>query len=98
VYGDSAVIGDAYENRGSIRADHIGMVKFSSRGDSEYQKVLYAIEMLLERLREAELTAATQSVYIINNSAQRGPESFSAILKRAVGSCCAERGWSSSFS
>jgi hypothetical protein len=48
VYGESAIIGDPYENRGTIYADHFGMVKFSSRGDNEYQKVLYAIEMLLE--------------------------------------------------
>jgi hypothetical protein len=78
------VIGDAYENRGYIYADHIGMVKFSSRSDSEYGKVLHAIEMLLERLHEAELAAATQSMYIIDASTQRGFECFSAIFRREV--------------
>jgi hypothetical protein len=48
VDGESAVIGDAHENRWSIYADHIGMAKFSSRDDNEYKKVLYAIEMVLE--------------------------------------------------
>jgi hypothetical protein len=48
VDGESAIIGDPYENRGTIYGDHFGMAKFSSRGDSEYRKVLYAIEMLLE--------------------------------------------------
>jgi len=48
VSGDSAIFGDARENRETIRADHVGMTKFSSRDDSEYQKVLFAIETLLE--------------------------------------------------
>jgi hypothetical protein len=50
VYGDSAIIGDAREDRASIYADHLGMVKFASRSDAGYKKVLYAIEMLLEEL------------------------------------------------
>ena len=48
VYGDSAIIGDAREIRGSIHGDHLSMVKFATRGDAGYKKVLYAIEMLLE--------------------------------------------------
>jgi hypothetical protein len=48
VYGDSAIIGDARENRETIHADHIGMTKFSTKDDDGYGKVLYAIEMLLE--------------------------------------------------
>jgi hypothetical protein len=50
VTADSAIIGDAYENRGTIHADHVGMAKFSSRDDSEYKKVLFAIESLLDGL------------------------------------------------
>jgi hypothetical protein len=50
VYGDSAIIGDASEIRGSIHGDHLGMVKFTSRSDTGYKKVLYAIEILLEGL------------------------------------------------
>jgi hypothetical protein len=48
VSGDSAIIGDARENRETIHADHVGMTKFSSREDSEYKKILCAIEMLLQ--------------------------------------------------
>jgi len=50
VCGDSAIIGDARENRGTIRADHIGMVKFSARSDAGYIKVLDAIEMVLKEM------------------------------------------------
>jgi len=49
---DSAIIGDPYENRGTIHGDHISMVKFSTRDDPGYKKVLYSIEMLLEQLGE----------------------------------------------
>jgi hypothetical protein len=52
VYGNSSVIGDARENRGTIHANHIGITKFSARDDPGYKKVLYAMEMLLEELRE----------------------------------------------
>jgi hypothetical protein len=62
VYGESAIIGDARENRGSIYADHIGMAKFSTRSDTEYRKVLYAIEMLLEGLPEHDPAPAQQSM------------------------------------
>jgi hypothetical protein len=48
VHGDSTVIGDARENRGTIRADHIGMTKFSNREEDGYQKVMDAIEISLE--------------------------------------------------
>jgi hypothetical protein len=48
VYGESAIIGDASEIREFIHADHLGMVKFASRSDTGYKKVLYAIEILLE--------------------------------------------------
>jgi len=50
VPGDSAIIGDPRENRGTIHGDHISMVKFSTRDDPGYKKVLYSIEMLLEQL------------------------------------------------
>jgi hypothetical protein len=62
VYGDSAIIGDAREDRGSIHADHLGMVKFATRSDTEYKKVLYAIEMLLEGLDDDQPGATDQSV------------------------------------
>jgi hypothetical protein len=54
VFGDSAIIGDAREIRGSILGDHLGMVKFATRSDTGYKRVLYAIEMLLERLNDGE--------------------------------------------
>jgi len=38
------------------------MVKFSTRDDPGYEKVLYSIEMLLEELGEDSLTAPKQSV------------------------------------
>jgi hypothetical protein len=49
VHGDSAIIDYSRETRGTIHDDHIGMVKFSTRDDPGYRRVLYAIEMLLER-------------------------------------------------
>ena len=55
VPGDSAIIGDPRENRGTIHGDHISMVKFSSKDDPGYKKVLYSIEMLLEGLGEDSL-------------------------------------------
>jgi hypothetical protein len=45
---DSAILGDAREYRETIHADHVGMVKFSTRSDPGFKKVLGAIEMLLE--------------------------------------------------
>ncbi len=62
VYGDSALIGDARENHETIHADHIGMAKFSTRDDSEYKKVLSAIETLLERDPEGSSGPAHQSM------------------------------------
>ena len=52
---DSAIIGDPLENRGTIHGDHISMVKFSTRDDPGYKKVLYSIEMLLEQLGDGSL-------------------------------------------
>jgi hypothetical protein len=62
VYGDSAIIGDAREIRGSIHADHLGMVKFAGRSDTGYKKVLYAIDMLLEGLDDNQPGSTDQSV------------------------------------
>jgi hypothetical protein len=63
---DSAIIGDARENRETIHADHIGMVKFSSRDDPGYKKVLNAIEMVLEGYSEDDDHESTnQSMYIV---------------------------------
>ena len=62
VPGDSAIIGDPHENRGTIYGDHISMVKFSTKDDSGYKKVLYAIEMLLEGLGEDSLRPSKRSV------------------------------------
>jgi hypothetical protein len=62
VHGDSAIIGDARENRETLYADHIGMAKFSSRDDTEYRKVLYALEMLLEGLAEDKVAPVEQSM------------------------------------
>ena len=60
VDGESAVIGDACEDRGYIYRDHIGMVKFSTRDDTEYKKVSYAIEMVLEGHPENKLGSAEE--------------------------------------
>jgi hypothetical protein len=54
VYGESAIIGDARENRLSIYADHIGLTKFSTRDDGEYKKFTHTVEMLLEELLKHE--------------------------------------------
>jgi hypothetical protein len=43
VPGDSAIIVDPRENCETIHGDHISMVKFSTRDDPGYQKVLYSI-------------------------------------------------------
>ena len=45
---ESAIIGDAREHRETIHADHTGIVKFSTREDPGYRKVLNAIEMIIE--------------------------------------------------
>jgi len=58
---ESAIIGDAGENRETIHADHVGMAKFSTRADPGYRQVLYAIEMLLEGLSEDEPAPANES-------------------------------------
>ena len=63
--GESAIIGDARENRGTIHDDHIGMVKFSATSDDGYKKVLYAIEILLQGPPADELPAAIQHMYIL---------------------------------
>ena len=62
VPGDSAIIGDPHENRGTIHGDHISMVKFSTKDDSGYKKVLYALEMLLEGLGDDSLRPSKRSV------------------------------------
>ena len=60
VPGDSAIIGDPRENRGTIQGDHISMVKFSTKDDPGYKKVLYSIEMLLEGLEENSLSKQSE--------------------------------------
>ena len=60
--GESAFLGDPYENRETIHGDHISMVKFSTKDDSGYKKVLNSIEMLLEQLGEDSVTPSKQSV------------------------------------
>jgi hypothetical protein len=62
VYGDSAIIGDACENRLTIRADHAGLAKFSTTADPGYRMILDAIERLLDQLTEDRLSAANQSM------------------------------------
>ena len=47
----SILIGDAYERRDTIHANHVEMVKFSNTTDDGYEKVLYAIKMLLKGKR-----------------------------------------------
>jgi hypothetical protein len=55
VPGESSIIGDPRENRETIHGDHISMVKFSTKDDPGYKKVLNSIEMLLEGLGEDSL-------------------------------------------
>jgi len=62
VPGESAIIGDPRENRETIYGDHVSMVKFSSKDDAGYKKVLNSIEMLLEGLGEDSPTSSKQSV------------------------------------
>jgi hypothetical protein len=59
VHGESAIIGDARENRGTIRVDHVGMTKFSSRDNEGYKDILSAIKMLLGGLQEDEARCDT---------------------------------------
>jgi len=63
VPGESAIIGDAHENRSTIHGDHISMVKFSTKEDPGYKKVLNSIETLLEGLVDDSLTPKNQGVY-----------------------------------
>ena len=62
VPGESAIIGDPRENRETIYGDHISMVKFSTKDDPGYKKVLNSIETLLEGLGEDSPTPNKQSV------------------------------------
>lgn len=61
---ESAILGDARENRDSIHADHVGMSKFSTTSDPGYKKILYAIGMLVEGIQnsEEEVTSTNQSM------------------------------------
>ena len=61
---ESAILGDARENRDSIHADHIGMSKFSTTSDPGYKKILYAIGVLVEGSQSSErkVTSTNQSV------------------------------------
>jgi len=63
VPGESAIIGDGRENRSTIHGDHISMVKFSTKDDPGYKKVLNSIETLLEGLGDDSLTPKQQGVY-----------------------------------
>jgi len=63
VDGESAIIGDARENRETIHGDHIGMFKFSATSDDGSKKVLHAIEILLEGPPADELPGARQHTY-----------------------------------
>jgi hypothetical protein len=56
---ESSIIGDARENRAYIHANHVDMVKFSTRDDPGYKSVLDAIERLLE---DHNLAPANQSM------------------------------------
>ena len=62
VPGESAIIGDPLENRETIHGDHISMVKFSTKNDAGYKKILNSIEMLLEGLGEDSQTPSNQGV------------------------------------
>jgi len=62
VPGESAVIGDPFENRETIHGDHFSMVKFSTKDDAGYKKVLNSIEMLLEGPGEDLQTPSKQGV------------------------------------
>jgi hypothetical protein len=62
VSGDSAIIGDVRENRETIHADHVGMTKFSRREDSEYKKILCAIEVLLQASIQDQLAPACEGM------------------------------------
>ena len=61
VEGGSAIIGDAYERRDTIHADHINMVKFSDATDDGYRKVLHAIKVLLSE--NADSAGQSTSIY-----------------------------------
>src|SRR5260221_4309613 len=55
VPGESAIIGDPRENRETIYGDHISMVKFSTKDDPGYKRVLNSIETLLDSARTHQL-------------------------------------------
>jgi hypothetical protein len=62
---DSAIIGDALENRETIHADHFGMTKFSTQDDPGYRKILNAIVMALEG-PEVDPLSTNQGMYKIS--------------------------------
>ena len=53
---NSALLGLPGEHRGFIKADHLGMAKFSTR-NTEYKKILHAVKTLLEALPNDVLTS-----------------------------------------
>ena len=61
---ESAILGDARENRDSIHADHVGMSKFSTTSDPGYKKIVHAMEVLLEGIQDSEneLPSGNQSM------------------------------------
>ena len=65
VEGGSAFIGDAWERRDTIYADHVNMVKFLDRTDDGYVKILHSIKVLLkEKLRSTGQSKSMYSIYL----------------------------------
>jgi hypothetical protein len=48
----SSIIGDAYEGKAIINADHMGMCRFSSRDDSDYQLVISVLKRWVQNVRD----------------------------------------------
>ena len=92
VPGESAIIGDPRENRETIHGDHISMVKFSTRNDAGYKKVLNSIETLLEELGEELPTRFKQGVCKLVPNGLQNLDHFSAVNANSdIGRRCTQR-------
>jgi hypothetical protein len=48
----SLIIGDAYEGKAIINADYMGMCRFSSRDDSDYQLMISVLKRWVQNVRD----------------------------------------------
>ena len=57
----SSVIGDAYEGKAVIHADHMAMCRFSCKEDPDYCLVLSVIRRWVEQVKKAKVLLPYQT-------------------------------------